>query len=256
MHNYIITANTDIGLTRETNQDSVAVKVMQTPLGRMALAVLCDGMGGLSRGELASAEVIRAFDGWVQNRLPTLCETGLSDAVIRREWESLIQEQNRKLQIYGSRSHLRLGTTVVALLLTQTRYYLLNVGDSRAYILTDHLEQMTRDQTFLAREIARGNMTPEQAKTDERRSVLLQCVGASEEVYPEMFFGDVTTGAVYMLCSDGFCHEITTEEIFEAFNPQHLSDRQSMNRRSEELIRRNKQRMEKDNITVALIRTR
>ena len=72
------------------------------------------------------------------------------------------------------------------MLLTQTRYYIMNVGDSRAYELTDGLKQLTNDQTFVAREVALGNMTPEQALVDERRNVLLQCVGASDEVYPDM----------------------------------------------------------------------
>ncbi|MEE3458276.1 MAG: serine/threonine-protein phosphatase, partial [Candidatus Faecousia sp.] len=64
--NYIVTANTDIGISKNTNQDSVSLKVMNTPQGRMALAVLCDGMGGLAKGEVASASLLRAFDRWAR----------------------------------------------------------------------------------------------------------------------------------------------------------------------------------------------
>lgn len=82
-----------------------------------------------------------------------------------------------------------LGTTVTAILLTKNRYYIINVGDTRAYEISDNVTVMTRDHSVVAREIEQGIITPEQAKNDVRRSVLLQCIGASEEVYPDMFLG-------------------------------------------------------------------
>lgn len=253
--NFIVTANTDVGTSKSTNQDSVSMKVFNTLQGKMALAVLCDGMGGLEKGEVASASVIRAFDQWARTRLPELSCAPLVDAVIRKEWEAIIDEQNNTINAYGARLGIRLGTTVVAMLLTQTRYYILNVGDSRAYELYQGIKQITQDQTFVAREVALGKMTEEEAKTDSRRSVLLQCVGASDSVFPDMFFGDVIPNAVYMLCCDGFRHEISPDEIFHWLRPEQLLNEQTMNQHSIELIELNKQRQERDNITVALIRT-
>lgn len=253
--NFIVSANTDIGITKSTNQDSLSVKVINTPQGRMTFAILCDGMGGLDKGEVASASVIRAFDAWVHNELPALCETPIEDAVIKSQWDKIVTEQNKIIGGFGARQGIRLGTTAVIMLLTQTRYYIMNVGDSRAYELTDVLKQLTNDQTFVAREVALGNMTEEQAQTDERRNVLLQCIGASDEVYPDMFFGDVHSNAVYMLCSDGFRHEISSQEIYEKFKPTVLFDDATMNKHTKELIELNKIRKERDNISVVLIRT-
>ncbi|MBQ8625867.1 MAG: serine/threonine-protein phosphatase [Agathobacter sp.] len=253
--NFLISGNTDIGTTKSTNQDSLSVKIINTNQGRMAFAILCDGMGGLDKGEVASASVIRAFDSWVRNDLPTLCNGPIEDYVLRSQWERIITEQNNTIKRYGARQGVRLGTTAVVLLLTQTRYYVLNVGDSRVYELTDTIRQLTTDQTFVAREVALGNMTEEQAEQDERRSVLLQCVGASDEVYPEMTFGQTKANAVYMLCSDGFRHEITAEEIFEKLRPEMLMDNNMMNVNATSLIELNKQRQERDNISVAMVRT-
>ena len=253
--NFIVSANTDVGLTKSTNQDSMSVKVMNTPQGRMAFAILCDGMGGLAKGEVASASVIRAFDQWVYQELPQLCNDPITDAIIREQWEKIITEQSALIKTYGARQGIKLGTTVVAILLTQDRYYVLNVGDSRAYELTSNIRQLTQDQTFVAREIALGNMTEEQAAVDPRRNVLLQCVGASDEVYPDMFFGTVQENAVYMLCSDGFRHEITPQEIYEKLQPQVLFDDYRMQQNAIDLIELNKARKERDNISVALIRT-
>lgn len=253
--NFIITANTDVGTTKSTNQDSLTAMVVNTPQGRMVFAVLCDGMGGLEKGEVASAALIHAFRNWATQDLPLLCNAPLEDGTIRNQWSAIITEQNEKIKQYGARQGVRLGTTVVVLLLTQTRYYILNVGDSRAYELNSGIRQITNDQTFVAREIALGNMTPEQAKTDSRRNVLLQCVGASEEVYPDMFFGDVCTDSVYMLCTDGFRHEITAEEIYEKLQPGVLFDEYTMQKNTVGLIALNKQRQERDNISVVLVRT-
>ena len=253
--NFIISANTDIGISKETNQDSLTSMVINTPQGRMAFCVLCDGMGGLDKGEVASASVITAFRNWATNDLSKLCEQPLEDATIRSQWEAIIDQQNNAIKAYGARQGVRLGTTVVTMLLTQTRYYILNVGDSRAYEITTGIRQITSDQTFVAREVALGNMTEEQARTDERRSVLLQCVGASDDVYPDMFFGDTHDNAIYMLCSDGFRHEISVDEIFEKLNPNVNLDENMMNTHSEELIELNKARKERDNISVALVRT-
>lgn len=253
--NFIISANTDVGISKNTNQDSLTAMVINTPQGRMAFCVLCDGMGGLEKGEVASASVITAFRNWAMNELPQLCGQPLEDAAIRSQWEAIIDHQNDAIKTYGARQGVRLGTTAVVMLLTQTRYYILNVGDSRAYELTTGIRQITGDQTFVAREIAMGHMTEAEAATDSRRNVLLQCVGASDDVYPDMFFGDVAHDAIYMLCSDGFRHEITAEEIYEKLQPGVLFDDYTMQQHTISLIELNKQRQERDNISALLVRT-
>lgn len=253
--NYIVSANTDIGLVKNTNQDSLSVKVINTPIGKMTFAILCDGMGGLAKGEVASASVIRTFDGWVKGELEKLCHSELDANVIKAQWEKLLLEQNVVIKAYGARQGVKLGTTAVVMLLTDRQYFIMNVGDSRAYEITEQLSQLTNDQTFVAREVALGNMTPEQAEVDSRRSVLLQCIGASEEVYPDFFTGETKQNATYMLCSDGFRHEITPQEIWEKFRPEVLMNDGDMSKNTIDLIELNKQRNERDNISVVLVRT-
>ena len=254
--NYIISANTDIGIVKSTNQDSLSVKKLRTPQGDMVFALLCDGMGGLAKGEVASASVIRAFDRWVSDELSQLCQAPLDGNVLKAQWESILLQQNMAIKNYGARQGVRLGTTAVVMLLTDTTYFVMNVGDSRAYeFVPEGINQITQDQTFVAREVALGHLTPEQAEVDPRRSVLLQCIGASEEVHPDFFVGATRQNASYMLCSDGFRHEITPEEIFEKFRPEALTSDVVMNQNTLDLIQLNKQRNERDNISVVLVRT-
>ena len=253
--NYIVAASTDIGNTKQTNQDSFAVKVVNTKQGKMVFAVLCDGMGGLAKGEVASATVVNAFANWVDTRLPEICENEIDDAIIRNDWVNIVTDYNEKIKNYGKKSGISLGTTVTAILLTENRYYVVNVGDSRTYEIADWLKVITKDQTVVAREVELGNITEEEAKTDPRRSVLLQCIGASDAVYPDMFFGDTVQNAVYMLCSDGFRHEITEQEIHQYLQPAVMTDVDTMKANMDILISLNKQRQERDNITVLSIRT-
>ncbi len=252
---FLISADTDVGNVKIANQDSVSVQLLEQGGKELVFAVLCDGMGGLQKGELASASVVHAFRGWCQRRLSVLLSDGPMDGDIRREWTRVITDCNEKIKAYGAEHGVRLGTTAIVLLLTEDRSYVANVGDSRAYELQNRVKQITRDQTVVAREIEQGLLTPEQAETDPRRSVLLQCIGASREVYADFFYGTPLPDAVYLLCSDGFRHKITPGEMLDYLTPCRMDSPESMRENERMLIRLIKERNERDNITVATIRT-
>lgn len=252
---FIIQAVTDIGNVKETNQDSLSVKRLSTCQGNMVFAVLCDGMGGLSKGEVASAAVVNAFEQWMWQKLPELAKAPIEEQDLKFQWEEVLRSRNREIQEYSKRCGCSMGTTAVVMLLTQKRYYVMNVGDSRAYELQTELCRLTQDQTLVAQEVREGILTEEQAKTDPRRSVLLQCVGASENIFPEIYSGEVKKDAVYFLCSDGFHHEISDEEIAYYMQPGALCEAQAMANNGNYLIFLDKQRQERDNISLVMVRT-
>lgn len=253
--NYIIAASTDIGIKKKTNQDSLSVRTISYKNKNVVFAILCDGMGGLSKGEVASSSVVYAFKKWTAERLSPMLEKGINEKELLEEWNSLVITMNEKLMSYGNDLGVSLGTTLAAILLTDDRYYAINVGDSRIYEITDDYIQITEDQTVISREIKMGLLTPEQAKTDPRRNMLLQCIGASNKVIPDTFTGKTKKDAIYMLCSDGFRHEITSDEIYQTLHPNVMLDENSMKENMDSLIELNKQRMETDNISVITIRT-
>lgn len=254
---FIVAADTDIGNVRKTNQDSVAVLIADTNMGAISFGIICDGMGGLAKGELASATLIHVMVNWFKVDLPLALErNGISDGFIREQWTSLIKKTDDVIKRYGFENHLKLGTTISAILLTQSRYYVVNVGDSRIYELYNHqVNQITEDHTLVARELKYGIITPEEARVDPRNSILIQCVGASKDVYPDFFFGDTKKNAGYVLCSDGFRHLISNEEMYSFLSFENNKDKNTMQYHIRQLIEMNKQRMERDNITVALIKT-
>lgn len=253
---FIISAATDVGTKKKTNQDSLLLKKFETHLGNVVFAVLCDGMGGFDKGEVASASVIRAFEHWAEEQLPYVSEEEYYNHIIREQWITLVQDLNEKIMNFGRTRGIKLGTTIVAMVITPKKYFLLNVGDSRAYqISSNTVKQLTKDQTFIAREVESGRMTMDQAVNDPRKNVLLQCVGASDRVFPDVFFGETEKDMIYMFCSDGFRHEITEEEIHRKLNPQALTEEKNMDSNIRYLIDLNIRRNETDNITAAVVRT-
>ncbi|MCM3694298.1 PP2C family protein-serine/threonine phosphatase [Neobacillus niacini] len=247
-------AYSDIGIKKATNQDSLCVKVADTSFGKVVLAVICDGMGGLSKGEVASASVVNAFSEWFEQELPVQLAHGDMDE-IKYRWDRIIKEQNQRIGEYGRRVRIQLGTTLTALLLIDSTFMLIgHVGDSRVYRLDQKLEVLTDDQTVVGREVRRGTLTPEQAKSDHRRNVLLQCIGASKLVEPQFLAGTPKRGDVYLLCSDGFRHMISEAEIYHAFSPASLRDEAIMEYKAKEMVELNKQRRETDNITLVLVK--
>ena len=253
--NYIVSASSDIGIKKKTNQDSLSVKVATLEEGRIAFAVLCDGMGGLSKGELASSELINAFNYWLVNEFTGRCVTKSDFDIIEMQWTRIVQALNSKISAYGNSLSINLGTTIAAILLSDNGYIAMNVGDSRVYEISNGLRQITVDQTVVAHEIAIGKLTEEQALNDPRRNVLTQCVGASESVVPAFYRGQNLANAVYMLCSDGFVHELKKEEMYSYLNPAVSTDKNVMKNNVDYLINLNKLRMEQDNISVITIRT-
>lgn len=250
---YSFIADTDVGISRTTNQDSVLVKHASYNKEEVLMAIVCDGMGGLSKGELASATVIREFSKWFDALLPYELEN-LDMNVVGGKWSAMLKNLNSKILEYSKKNNSSMGTTFSGILFAEDKYLIVHVGDSRVYQIGATMNQLTTDQTFVAREISRGTMTIEQAKSDKRRNLLLQCIGASTTVEPQVLIGNVEKGA-YLICSDGFRHEITENEMFESLNPVNLMNEKSMLNNTRYLIDLVKRRNEKDNISAVVVKT-
>ena len=249
---FIVTATTDVGTRREGNQDRMFAQRMETPCGPMVFAVLCDGMGGLEKGEIASSVLVRAFSCWISDFQTKINTITIEDSVIREQWTDVVEKINAWIVEYSRENRCRMGTTVTAMLLTPERYYLLNIGDTRAYeAVPCGMLQLTVDHTLVQQEVERGNLTREQAESAPMNNVLTRCVGIEEEVYPDLFFGRPKEGAVYLLCTDGFRHRAAEEEmIVQLFG----GGGRGMESRQKALVELVKERGETDNISVITIR--
>lgn len=256
--NFLTATHTDVGTRKKTNQDSMIIMQAETNLGNVLFASVCDGMGGLAKGEVASAAMVNAFARWFEKDLPALLEQNVDGTVqeesLWKQWSELIDSTSRSIEAYGRDIHIALGTTAVGVLVVGEDYYTLNVGDSRVYLLADNIYQLTKDQTYVQREMDAGRMTFEQTLTDPQRSVLLQCIGASQIVRPVFSHGKTAAGHVFMLCCDGFRHVITPQEFYQAFHPSQMTNENIMKQRLIEMTKLNIDRREDDNISAVVVK--
>lgn len=249
---FIISATTDLGVRKKVNQDRLFARRIDTHYGPAAFAVVCDGMGGLERGEIASSVLVRAFSRWAEDFRAGMSGMGIEDCMIRRQWTTVVEKANSWILEYSRENDCKMGTTVTAMLLTEQRYYILNIGDTRAYEVTPHgMRQLTVDHTLIQREVDKGNLTKEQAESAPMKNVLTRCVGIEADVFPDLFFGDTKEGAIYLLCSDGFRHRISEPEMIGQLCDNDIG--LSMERRQELLVELDKQRGETDNISVITV---
>ena len=252
---FLTALHTDIGIRKETNQDASVLLQASTDYGNVLMAAVCDGMGGLDKGEAASASLACALSDWFQTEFPSILYEGLNSDRLRVSWERLVNQANRCISEYADKLQVHMGTTCVVLLIVGELYYILNVGDSRVYLLSDDVYQLTKDQTYVQREVDAHHLTYAQAQLDPRRNILLQCVGASDAVAPDYYSGKLAAGQCFLLCSDGFRHRLEPWELYQRLSPAAASSREQMHEQLRILTELNKQRRETDNITAILIRT-
>lgn len=118
---FLSVLHSDVGIRKKTNQDSVLIKEAMTDYGRIMLAVICDGMGGLAKGEIASASLIRAFLSWFEKDFPEILynernKEGIRRDVIEDSLNALVLDVNKKIAAYAQQHHITMGTTAAVLL--------------------------------------------------------------------------------------------------------------------------------------------
>lgn len=249
-----IAAHTSKGPVRRTNQDACCVEVAQTKFGDAVMAVVCDGVGGLASGEVASAFVVGAFDHWFGVAFPELLSAmsqGYEDASIEDSWRILLGSLNERLQAQGLANGERLGTTFTGVLACSGKYMVGHVGDCRLYrVVGDQATRITEDQTLVAYEVARGLLSDEQARVDSRRNVILQAVGATPVLRPAFYRGTCDACDLFVVCSDGAYRTAGDEGIRSAFSQAGYAV-VGLDMACHALIERSIMRGETDNLTVA-----
>lgn len=253
--NFLTACHTDRGTKKTINEDSFFIAQARVREKNLLFAAVCDGMGGLSKGEVASASMIKRLSDWFSEILPDLVLDGFVPEMLTLSLEKLISEANDRIYLYGEQNGFTLGTTCVTFLCCGEHYYIMNIGDSRVYLLSDGMFQITRDQTWCQMEVEKGRMTQEEAADHPRRNILLQCIGAGEKVEPEYYIGDLQNNQCFLICSDGFRHKALPAELYERLQPSASVTAEDMKNNLVFLTELEKERGEKDNITALLIKT-
>lgn len=188
-----VAALTDIGCKRTNNEDSFGYD-LQTEL-----FVVCDGMGGSAAGETASATAVKELvEQFSREDTP---------AVTREErlYLSIVHANRQVYRMAQSSSDLHgMGTTLVSACVEARRMIVGNVGDSRAYFLRNGVcVQITNDHSFVAEQVRSGSMDVTEAGASPFQSLITRAIGAAETVEPDIFSGNLQSGDILLLTTDG-----------------------------------------------------
>lgn len=242
-----IVANSDKGEFRETNQDSILTSETECFGKSVLLAVVCDGMGGLEYGELASHMAVESFLTWFRSFWNEAISFPTKERVAE-EIEALVISINVKIFEYATSMNVRMGTTISAVMLFDNEYVIAHVGDSRIYKSDcEGLIQITEDDSLVAKDVREGRITAEEAKRDKRRNILIRSVGVKRTITPQIMGGEVHQNDFFLICSDGLWNKTEIGEL----QREDISSIDGVNK----LISKARSCNEKDNISVIVVMT-
>jgi protein phosphatase len=225
-------AQSDRGLIRDLNQDSVYA-------GPRLLAV-ADGMGGMAAGDVASNIVIAA--------MAPLDEDVPGDAMVDALRHAVgIANQGLRDTVDANPQLEGMGTTLTAVLFSGSKFGMVHIGDSRAYLLRNgEFAQITKDDTYVQMLVDEGRVSPEEASSHPQRSLLTRALDG-RDIDPEYSVRQVLRGDRYLICSDGLSGVVSAETIGQTM--QEIADPQACVERLVQLALRGGG---PDNITVVI----
>lgn len=246
--------DSDKGIKKFVNQDALIIKKAMTNIGEIVFACICDGMGGLAHGELASSEVIKEINEWFEKDLSNSSRDELDDQTLVTTLNKRILDVDYKIRRYGDENGA-CGTTISGILLFNGKYLTINVGDSRVYKIKDNqITQLTHDHSYVQSLVDKGYISKDEARKHPQQNVLLQCIGTGEDVVADYTFGEYQTNDIFLICSDGFRHRISDEEYLKVFNSDAINNKKDLDERVKYCVELNMKRKEKDNISAIALK--
>lgn len=217
---------TDVGQIREHNEDNFLVADLtrktrsllegereQIVGERGTLLGVCDGMGGAAAGEVASQLAVDIIYEKLAQSEPLLNHDDLARRLVHAVEEAGIRIFN---EARADRTRRGMGTTATIAALMDSRLFVAQVGDSRAYVLRgDRFTQVSRDQSLVNQLIEAGQLTEEEAETFEHNNIILQALGTAETVQVDLTYVDLCKGDRLLVCSDGLSGMVRGEEMRE-----------------------------------------
>ncbi|MBW1799419.1 MAG: Stp1/IreP family PP2C-type Ser/Thr phosphatase [Deltaproteobacteria bacterium] len=242
----------DQGLFRDHNEDYFSVDE------KTGLFLVADGMGGLSKGDVASRIAIETIEDFVKHsRLEditwpikphddySLEENRFLAAISLANWN--IYNEFRK-DVHNR----HMGTTLVGLLVDNEKLVIANVGDSRIYrIGKDVIEQLTEDHSLVMDEVRKGAMTLDEARNHPQKHVINRALGISESTQVDISTLDIMETDLYLLCSDGLSDMLTDDDMLSLIQ---ANEDRGIEDQAEALLEAANHQGGRDNITVVLVR--
>ena len=234
---------TDPGCTRAQNQDAFQIEKLDR---NTILCVVCDGMGGAKSGNVASNLALDVFVQEVKRTWVSGMDGEKSDQMLKNAVKLAnftVYDQAQQFEEFSG-----MGTTLVAALIHGKYATVVNIGDSRAYsIKSDGVRQLTVDHSLVQMMVARGELSPEQARSYPGKNLITRAIGTEAVVECDIYHKNLESGECLLLCTDGLSNLVDEQEIL--FEIVHGANRQSG---CERLLEIAKNRGAPDNVTCVL----
>lgn len=224
------------------NQDSVVLLQVLTARGRVVMAAVCDGMGGLEQGETASGYVTRRLQEWFYESLLRAIRKRKAYWIIRRSLDRLAYDMQEQLSRYAGREEIGMGSTMTVLVLWEKTYLLWHLGDSRASRVSVPGKDRRSGLHCMTTDHVRG------------RNQLTKCIGSFGFMRPDFKMGSFGNGHAFLLCSDGFRRCVTAQETADVLNPETIAQEAQAERRLREIGEACMKRGETDNLSAVYIK--
>ncbi|MGI6158029.1 MAG: Stp1/IreP family PP2C-type Ser/Thr phosphatase [Saccharofermentanales bacterium] len=244
-HSVRFAGKTHQGLVRERNEDAYALDASdgEWPL----IFVVADGLGGHKNGELASHTAVEFIVAYLREHLPDTNDPEHIKAVL----EEALQKTNVKVYLTSLEddANTGMGTTLTLVVLFEHSCYIAHVGDSRCYMLRDHvLERLTSDDTYVSRMVEMGTLSEEESIHHPSRHILTQALGYPEYIDPDIIHVDLLEKDRFLLSSDGLHGILAADAIREALDQCETPDDVAAS-----LIEQTLEAGAPDNVTVVVI---
>jgi protein phosphatase len=215
MQNNIFGFRTDKGIQRIGNEDALLL------LPKYGIFAVADGVGGQNSGEVASRKAMAVIERFLSSN--PLDGADNLDGKYRENWlksyfHRCLQRVNSEIMKEASSDPVmnRMATTLVLCYLDMESIYVVNVGDSRAYILRDGLmTQLTEDHTYVNKLINQGTLTKSEARLHPQKNIITKALGSTKNTDPDFYRFDLHGGDRVLICTDGLHGELTDDEIAE-----------------------------------------
>ena len=232
---------TDVGQKRKMNQDYVFVS--EGPVGNLPnLFTVADGMGGHNAGDYASSHAVRILVDEIRE------DADYNPVkVIRHAIEAANTEIRNRAQ---EDANLRgMGTTMVVATIVDQYAYIANVGDSRLYVISDEIRQITKDHSLVQEMVRMGEISEEEARNHPDKNIITRALGAEKTVDVDFFDLKLEKDCTILMCSDGLSNMVEDSKIQEI-----ISDPEAdIDQKGNALLREANQNGGKDNIAIVQV---
>ncbi len=238
-----IYAQSDVGLVRDENQDSYFTKDISDT---EKFIIVCDGMGGMNCGSLAST---MAVDIISQNFLERYNSEMVGSDILSLLSQVVLEANKAVFDKANSDSACSgMGTTVIVALLKDNKLHMVHAGDSRVYIISkDNITQVTKDHSLVQEMHDCGEISAEEMQNHPRKNIITRALGVFENLELDKSMIEIKSDDIILACTDGLTNQLTDQEILS------ICSKYGLNESLTRLIDQAKSSGGKDNITVVLI---